>query len=83
MAGRTPRSGDYRAALVPWLELRRRNLLDAAVQESYLAVPYAYGKLNAAAQSADYYESALKSFASESDNLDNADRPHSRWPPAR
>ncbi|MFI4867769.1 MAG: hypothetical protein ACHQDD_00280 [Steroidobacterales bacterium] len=64
--------GDYRAALVPWLELRQRNLLDAAVQESYLAVPYAYSKLNAAAQSADYYESALKSFASESDNLDTA-----------
>jgi hypothetical protein len=64
--------GDYRAALVPWLELHQRNLLDAAVQESYLAVPYAYGKLNAAAQSADYYESALKSFGSESDNLDAA-----------
>ena len=64
--------GDYRAALVPWLELHQRNLLDAAVQESYLAVPYAYGKLNAAAQSAEYYETALKSFASESDNLDTA-----------
>src|ERR1700692_4730321 len=25
--------GDYRAALVPWLELHQRNLLDAAVQE--------------------------------------------------
>jgi lipopolysaccharide biosynthesis regulator YciM len=64
--------GDYRAALLPWLELHKRNLLDAAVQESYLAVPYAYGKLGAAAQAADYYESALKSFASESDNLDAA-----------
>jgi hypothetical protein len=64
--------GDYRAALVPWLELHQRNLLDAAVQESYLAVPYAYGKLNAAAQAAEYYESALKSFNSESDNLDTA-----------
>jgi hypothetical protein len=64
--------GDYRAALVPWLELRQRSLLDAAVQESYLAIPYAYSKLNAAAQSADYYEAALKSFASESDNLDAA-----------
>lgn len=62
--------GDYRAALVPWLELHRRNLLDAAVQESYLAVPYAYGKLDAAAQAAEYYEAALKSFASESDNLE-------------
>jgi len=64
--------GDFRAALVPWLELHKRNLLDAAVQESYLAVPYAYGKLNAAAQAADYYESALQSFTSESDNLDAA-----------
>jgi hypothetical protein len=64
--------GDLRAALVPWLELHRRNLLDAAVQESYLAVPYAYGKLNAAAQAAEYYEAALQSFSSESDNLDAA-----------
>ncbi len=66
------RSGEYHAALVPWLELHQRSLLDAAVQESYLAVPYAYGKLNAAAQSAEYYEAALTSFSSESDNLDAA-----------
>ena len=52
--------GDYRGALMPWLELRDRNLLDAAVQESYLAVPFAFSKLNAGAQSADYYESALQ-----------------------
>jgi len=64
--------GDYRAALVPWLELHQRNPLDAAVQESYLAVPYAYGKLSATAQAADYYEAALTSFSSESDNLDAA-----------
>ena len=64
--------GDYRGALTPWLELRGRNLLDAAVQESYLAVPYAFSKLNAGAQSADYYESALQSFGNESVNLDTA-----------
>jgi len=64
--------GDYRGALSPWLELRKRNLLDAAVQESYLAVPYAYGKLNAGAQSAEYYESALQSYADESGQLDTA-----------
>jgi hypothetical protein len=64
--------GDYRGALTPWMELRQRNLLDAAVQESYLAVPYAFNKLNAGAQSAEYYESALNSFATESDNLDTA-----------
>ena len=64
--------GEYQAALTPWLELRQRSLLDAAVQESYLAVPYAFGKLNADAQSAEYYEIALKSFAGESENLDTA-----------
>ena len=32
--------GDYRGALTPWMELRSRDVLDAAVQESYLAVPF-------------------------------------------
>jgi len=64
--------GDYRGALNPWLELRGRNLLDAAVQESYLAVPYAFSKLNANAQSAEYYETALKSYDTETTRLDEA-----------
>jgi tetratricopeptide repeat protein len=64
--------GDYQGALGPWMELRRRNVLDAAVQESYLAVPYAFGKLNANAQSAEYYESAVESFDAENGRLDAA-----------
>jgi lipopolysaccharide biosynthesis regulator YciM len=64
--------GDYRGALTPWMELRSRDVLDAAVQESYLAVPYAFGKLNANAQSAEYYESAVGSFATEDAHLDAA-----------
>ena len=64
--------GDYQGALTPWMELRRRDLLDAAVQESYLAVPYAFSKLNANAQSAEYYESAVTSFAAENVRLDAA-----------
>jgi hypothetical protein len=64
--------GNYREALTPWLELRNRDLLDAAVQESYLAVPYAFGKLSANAQAADYYESAVKSFDTENARLDQA-----------
>jgi hypothetical protein len=64
--------GNYQAALTPWMELRNRNLLDAAVQESYLAVPYAFGKLNANAQSADYYERAIESFDTENGRLDAA-----------
>ncbi|HEY5101304.1 MAG TPA: hypothetical protein VII70_00860, partial [Steroidobacteraceae bacterium] len=64
--------GNYRRALTPWLELRNRDLLDAAVQESYLAVPYAFGKLGANAQAVEYYESALKSFDTERTQLDDA-----------
>ena len=65
-------TGDQRAALVPWLELRGRNLLDAAVQESYLAVPYAFAKLGANRQAADYYESAVREFSAESVRLDES-----------
>ena len=64
--------GDYQAALTPWLELRGRSVLDAAVQESYLAVPYAFSKLNANAQSAEYYETAVASFDAENGRLDQA-----------
>jgi hypothetical protein len=64
--------GNYQGALGPWVELRKRNVLDAAVQESYLAVPYAFGKLNANAQSAEYYESAVESFQAENGRLDAA-----------
>jgi hypothetical protein len=64
--------GDYQAALIPWMELRNRNVLDSAVQESYLAVPYAFSKLSANAQSAEYYESAVTSFDAENLRLDGA-----------
>ena len=65
-------SGDYREALVPWLELHGRNLLDSAVQESYLAVPYAYAKLGANRQSADAYEAAIREFSHETDRLEES-----------
>jgi hypothetical protein len=64
--------GDYRGALTPWMELRSRDVLDAAVQESYLAVPYAFSKLNANGQSAEYYENAITSFDAENTKLDTA-----------
>jgi hypothetical protein len=64
--------GDFRGALTPWLELKDRNLLDAAVQESFLAVPYAFGKLEAPAQAAEYYETAIQAFIDESGRIDAA-----------
>ncbi|HLA74025.1 MAG TPA: hypothetical protein VK624_21155 [Steroidobacteraceae bacterium] len=62
--------GQFQEALTPWMALRDRNLLDSAVQEAYLAIPYAFAKLNANAQAADNYEIAIKSFDSETMNLD-------------
>jgi len=64
--------GDYRRALSPWMALRERSLLDAAVQESFIAVPYAFAQLGANAQSAQFYESAVKSYDTEDARLDDA-----------
>jgi hypothetical protein len=62
--------GQFQEALTPWMELRDRNLLDSAVQEAYLAIPYAFAKLNANAQAAENYELAIRSFDTETTNLD-------------
>ena len=62
--------GQFQEALTPWMELRERNLLDSAVQEAYLAIPYAFAKLNANAQAAENYELAIRSFDTETVNLD-------------
>ena len=62
--------GDFKRALVPWLALHKRNLLDSAVQESYLAVPYAFSELKADGQAAEYYNSAIESFDGELKKID-------------
>jgi tetratricopeptide (TPR) repeat protein len=62
--------GEFKRALVPWLTLRKRNLLDSAVQESYLTVPYAYSQLGATGQAAEFYNSAIDSFDAETKRID-------------
>jgi Tetratricopeptide repeat len=64
--------GEFKRALVPWLALRHRNLLDSAVQESYLTVPYAYNQLGASGQAAEFYNSAIESFDAESKRIDDS-----------
>jgi tetratricopeptide (TPR) repeat protein len=59
-------------ALVPWLELRERRLLDSAVQESYLAVPYAYAQLASNGQAAQQYRFAVKAYADETRRIDES-----------
>jgi tetratricopeptide (TPR) repeat protein len=64
--------GQFKKALVPWTALRKRNLLDAAVQEAYLTVPYAYNQLGAHGQAAEYYSSAIDSFDAEQKRIDES-----------
>jgi Tetratricopeptide repeat len=64
--------GEFKRALVPWLTLRKRNLLDSAVQEAYLTVPYAYNQLGAGGQAAEYYNSAIDSFDAETKRIDDS-----------
>lgn len=61
---------DYPRALVPWMELKDRNLLDPAVQESMLAIPYAMAQLDSISQAADHYLNAIEAFYEESNRID-------------
>jgi len=61
---------NFSRALVPWMELRGRDLLDPAVQESMLAIPYALGKLDSISQAADHYLNAIEAFYEESNRID-------------
>lgn len=62
--------GHFSRALVPWSILAKREVTDPAVQEALLAVPYAYGKLNAYGRAAQLYGRALTAFGGEIDKLD-------------
>ena len=64
-------NNNYRKALAPWMELSARDILDSAVQESLLAVPYAFTKLDAVPQAAEYYVRALDVYNAEITRLDS------------
>ena len=61
---------NFQRALVPWMELRGRDLLDSAVQESMLAIPYALAKLDSISQAADHYLNAIEAFYEETNRID-------------
>ncbi|HEY8555018.1 MAG TPA: hypothetical protein VIL43_10815 [Burkholderiales bacterium] len=61
--------GRFERALVPWTLLAERRATDAAVQEGLLALPYAYGQLNAYGRAALLYEKALGAFGAELERL--------------
>ena len=57
--------GDYKAALGPWTELAERDPLDSAVQESLLALPFAYAELGAPGRAVGHYERAVDLYETE------------------
>lgn len=64
--------GQFKKALVPWRILHERNVTNEEVQESMLAVPYAYSQLHYYGQSAVSYGKAMDSFGSEIDRLQSS-----------
>ena len=61
---------NYQRALVPWMELRGRDLLDSAVQEAMLAIPYGLSQLESISQAADHYLNAVEAFYEEANRID-------------
>ena len=59
-------------ALVPWSILHKREKTNYSVQEALMAVPYAYGKLQAYGRSANLYNDAMNVFAYEISRLDES-----------
>lgn len=64
--------GNFERALAPWTLLMKRNATDKTVQESMLAVPYAYSKLGLYGKAAQLYGSALEGFDLELAKLDRS-----------
>ncbi len=61
---------NYERALVPWKLLAERESTDIAVQEAWLALPSAYGKLDVHGRAALLYGQAVESFAAELEKID-------------
>lgn len=64
--------GRYDRALVPWSMLHERAETNYSVQEVLMAVPYAYGKLQAHGKAANLYDHAMDVFADEISSLDGS-----------
>ena len=63
---------EYDRALVPWSILHKRDEINVSVQESLMAVPFAYSKLGAHGKAANLYNHAMAVFSREIKSLDGS-----------
>lgn len=63
---------NYESAITPWTILHERNDTDLAVQESLLALPYAYSKIESFGRAALLYGEAVERINTEIDKIDLA-----------
>lgn len=58
-------------ALVPWMELRDWPVVDTAVQESLLAIPYTLEKLGKNQLALEHYSYAIENYKKELESIEN------------
>jgi len=63
---------EFKKALVYWTELQKRDVIDSAVQESLLAVPYSLANLGAGEQAKQNYREAIAIYEAEQQRLNFA-----------
>ncbi len=61
---------NFERALVPWQLLAKRESTDIAVQEAWLALPYAYARLEVHGRAALLYGQAVESFDAQLERVD-------------
>ena len=61
-----------RRALVPWVELAKRDFMDPAVQEGLLGIPWALDRLNAYEESLSRYVDAIAALETARKRMDDA-----------
>ena len=62
----------HKKSLVPWLRLSKMDASDPAVQDGLLAVPFAFGQLEAFKQALEHYQLALEKFKMEMEQVRQA-----------
>lgn len=63
---------DYTTALSPWQTLRNYSLMETSVQESLLAIPFAYEKLGAPGNALLEYQQSIQLLDNELHQIENA-----------